>query len=157
MFPLQSWRTTHHASWNAAAEPHPGAVLLGDGGHRLPLVPDIHPAPGSLPLLRQPCLQVRFSPLLLLSLLFGSEPDIHTDCNKYSSSFKHKVCHFCHDGVFFSIKTKTRDASSTRSWELLLSSSVLNNHHCWWHQGVACIESPHKPSKSLLTLPQNKV
>lgn len=57
---LSSWCAPHHANWDAASEPDPGAVLLGDGGHRLSLVSDHDPAPGSFPVLHQTCLQVRF-------------------------------------------------------------------------------------------------
>lgn len=56
---VHSWRAPHHANRNAAAEPDPGAVLLGDGGHRLSLVPRLHRAPGGLPLHYQTCVQVR--------------------------------------------------------------------------------------------------
>lgn len=86
VFSPQSGRASHHASWNAAAEPDPGAVLPGDGEHCLPLVPDLNPAPGSFPLRCQPCLQVRLSSHVVI-ITVGIKPEIQTSpCNLNSAT-----------------------------------------------------------------------
>lgn len=56
---LSSWCAPHHANRDAAAEPDPGAILLGRGGHHLSLVSDHHPATGGVSLPHQERLQVR--------------------------------------------------------------------------------------------------
>lgn len=60
---LSSWCAPHHANRDAASEPDPCAILLGDGGHRLSLVSDHHPATGGVSLPHQTCLQVRLPSL----------------------------------------------------------------------------------------------
>lgn len=66
-----SGRASDHASWNAASKLDSGAVLPGDGGDDLPLVLDLSPAPGCLPVCRQSCLQVRLSSLHFIVKMLG--------------------------------------------------------------------------------------
>lgn len=121
MSPLQSGCASHHASWDAAAEPDPGAVLLGNGGHCLPMVPDLHLAPGSFPLHCQPCLQVRLSPLLLLSTLLA-----------LSLRFKPIVCTFPARNLRSS-KRLTR-YKCLSYFKKLVTYSCINR--CVWHVSV---------------------